>query len=404
MKVWFFVVCFLVPCQSRALSRVKRIINGREAEPMSFPFMVSLQVYEEEQWYHLCGAVLVHTCVAVTAAHCMDVYPNYSMRVVAGSTSLVDDGNINLQVVHVSRYLKHENYADKMNYPNDIALVYLSSPVTLTQYVQLAQLPPPTELFNGSQCVISGWGVTHRVAVTAPDNLMTANITALSHTDCNKVFKQHGRFIFATHKHICVQDLKDSKTSACIGDSGGSLMCGEGQGYLTGIISWAYGTCYGGLPSVCTRITSYLDWINRRLECPEIDGNETNGNETNGNETNGNETNGNETNGNETNGNETNGNETNGNETNGNETNGNETNGTETNGNQFNGNETNGNDTNRTETNGNEIRGNETNGNDTNGNETNGNEINETENNRTEIIGTETNGSDVTSPSVSNDP
>ena len=46
-----------------------RIIQGNEATPHSWPWMCSLQVYNE----HVCGCSIVTPTWIITAAHCMYV-------------------------------------------------------------------------------------------------------------------------------------------------------------------------------------------------------------------------------------------------------------------------------------------------------------------------------------------
>ena len=54
---------------------------------------------------------------------------------------------------------------------------------------------------------------------------------------------------------------------ACIGDSGGPLICIEdGNPVLQGIISWGYKCAKRNFPGVYVKVTNYMDWINGHLE------------------------------------------------------------------------------------------------------------------------------------------
>ena len=67
-----------------------------------------------------------------------------------------------------------------------------------------------------------------------------------------------------TKSHICVHDASPpagDRPSACMGDSGGPMMCGQGHNILAGVTSWGEQTCSGTLPSVYTRVSAYLDWV-----------------------------------------------------------------------------------------------------------------------------------------------
>ena len=57
---------------------------------------------------------------------------------------------------------------------------------------------------------------------------------------------------------------------SCQGDSGGPLLLRDGNladepWYLIGIVSFGTSNCGIGAPAVYTKITNYLDWIEKNL-------------------------------------------------------------------------------------------------------------------------------------------
>ena len=61
-----------------------------------------------------------------------------------------------------------------------------------------------------------------------------------------------------------------SDVDSCNGDSGGPLAYKRGDNdepwYLIGIVSYGTKKCGIGKPGVYTKVTNYLDWIERNLK------------------------------------------------------------------------------------------------------------------------------------------
>lgn len=99
---------------------------------------------------------------------------------------------------------------------------------------------------------MSGWGIT-KFNDTTPSILQYARSTILSNKDCIKI-KPFQSVIKDTH--LCLSSR--GKVSSCDGDSGGPLVV---KGVQVGIISFTIQECKISKPSVFTRISKYLDWI-----------------------------------------------------------------------------------------------------------------------------------------------
>ncbi|CAL1542436.1 unnamed protein product [Lymnaea stagnalis] len=241
----------------------KRIVNGEKAELYAWPHQVSLQLYQAPYgWYHICGAVLIGPNKVLTAAHCIDGQQARNLRVEVGVLNLYDPPNAYEQTVSVSSIIMHPQYNGNANgYPNDIGIIYLSGPVTYNKNVQPAALAPQGSSFANRQCVITGWGRTVGGGSGA-SHLKQAYITKITTAQCRSYWGAS-----VTDKHICVFEASDpagTRPSACNGDSGGPMMCGNNYGLLAGVTSWGVSSCSGDYPSVYTRVSEYLDWINSR--------------------------------------------------------------------------------------------------------------------------------------------
>jgi len=255
---------------SSAMDLQKRIINGDKAELYSHPYIGSLQYNNGEFWSHICGGSLIDRSWVLTAAHCVDFASASQLRVELGALNLYESPNLYEQTVAVAEVIIHDNWSPNgAALENDIALLRLASPVTLNNNVKVASLAEQGASFLGEECVLAGWGMTSTVnGGSSPSTLKEVNITKISTRNCNLLW--FGRFRGPINEgHICVHDASSAdgeKASACMGDSGGPMMCGAGHNILAGVTSWGESTCSGTLPSVYTRVSSYRQWISQYVQ------------------------------------------------------------------------------------------------------------------------------------------
>ena len=105
-----------------------RIVNGFEAKPHSFPWVVSLQ-YKD---VHDCGGVILDQYHILTAAHCLDYandLGNYFARVGAHNR------NTSGQLIPIAELVLHPTY-DEVRSSDDIGIIRLASPIPFSQNVQ----------------------------------------------------------------------------------------------------------------------------------------------------------------------------------------------------------------------------------------------------------------------------
>ncbi|EHH14357.1 hypothetical protein EGK_00269, partial [Macaca mulatta] len=189
---------------------MSRMYGGEEARPNSWPWQVSLQYASNGNWYHTCGGTLINNSWVLTAAHCID-----------------------------------------------IALLKLANPVSLTDKIQLACLPPAgTILPNNYPCYVTGWGLIQPMGVLQQGRLLVVDYATCSSSG----------WWGSTVKTSMICAGGDGKISSCNGDSGGPLNCqaADGRWEVHGIVS--FGSSLGcncpQKPSVFTRVSKYIDWIN----------------------------------------------------------------------------------------------------------------------------------------------
>nr|XP_005544783.2 chymotrypsin-like elastase family member 2A isoform X1 [Macaca fascicularis] len=238
---------------------VTRVVGGEEATPNSWPWQVSLQYTSDGNWYHICGGTLIANNWVLTAAHCISSSRTY--RVVLGRHNLyiAESGSL---AVSVSKTVVHPKWnSSDVSKGYDIALLKLANPVSLTDKIQLACLPPAgTILPNNYPCYVTGWGYLHTNG-PASDVLQQGRLLVVDYATCSSP-----DWWGSTVKTSMICAGGDGKISSCYGDSGGPLNCqaADGRWEVHGIVSFgsSLGCNYYHKPSVFTRVSKYIDWIN----------------------------------------------------------------------------------------------------------------------------------------------
>ncbi len=188
------------------------IINGDDISIDDYPATVSLQY---ASGFHTCGATLLSSKYAVTAAHCVsDLFPGVVRMITHDSTNHADPLAKDYQVYAI--YI-HPEY---ISLDNDIAILELKNripgnPITAT----LAVNDP---LFGQSAHTI-GWGITETGSATNILKYISGTIKL--------------RPYFGLHPSQIEFD-GDGDTSVCSGDSGTSLY--DDENVLIGVTSYVY--------------------------------------------------------------------------------------------------------------------------------------------------------------------
>ncbi|XP_029103558.1 elastase-1-like [Scleropages formosus] len=233
-----------------------RVVGGTVAQPHAWPWQISLQYLSGSSYYHTCGGSLVRRGWVMTAAHCVD--RTRTWRVVLGDHNIyVSEGTE--QVVGVSGVYIHPNWnSNSVANGYDIALLRLSSDVTLNSYVQLASLPPSGQILpNNNPCYITGWGYTQSGGQLSA-SLKQAYLPLVDYSTCSRS-DWWGSTVKTTM--VCAGGSSDS---GCQGDSGGPLNCQvNGRYYVHGVTSFVSSLGCNTLrkPTVFTRVSAYIGWM-----------------------------------------------------------------------------------------------------------------------------------------------
>jgi hypothetical protein len=219
--------------QSYDITSVPFVVGGSIARLGMFPWMANLNG---------CGGSLIHPQWVLTAAHCN---PYNGMQVSLGQFNR-SIRETSAQFITAARVITHPQYGGQARwYPNDIALIKLSTPAQLSSYVNVACIGNVAT--SGRQLIISGWGNTRPPRTYSGSSVLKyAVLQEIS--SC--------KFGINPAKQICARGTSFS----CFGDSGGPLHANVGgKSYVVGLVSYGDGPC--NQQAVYTRVSYYLPWI-----------------------------------------------------------------------------------------------------------------------------------------------
>jgi hypothetical protein len=236
------------------------VIGGTAAAAGAFPFQVQIAAAGNP---HVCGGSLINDRWVVTAGHCVTsgdtLIPASSFTVTLGEHDRIAfEGNE--QVRSVSARLRHPGYNLSSLYHNDIALLQLSTPVTLNQWVNTIALPD-SRYDSTAALTVSGWGATLGGSSFPSTVLMRADLAPVDQGTCaNTMEPLLGGLDMIKSSMICAGQFTPTVVGACKGDSGGPLASTGTPRRLIGAVSWGNGPACNRY-TVFTRISDFLPWI-----------------------------------------------------------------------------------------------------------------------------------------------
>lgn len=258
------IVCMQHQCGTRPkrVHRSARIVGGASVGPGEWPWQAAL--YKNGQYK--CGGTLISEKWLISAAHCyLNTSPEQWTVRLGAHRRRHNDSSINEQQLHLSYIVMHPQYRE-IGFVNDIALLRTQQPALLTNFVRPACLPSANSIIqDGRQCTVLGWGQLQEVERRFPDTLQEVDLPLISTRRCRRIAPALPQY--RVTKNMFCAGFERGGRDACLGDSGGPLLCQgrEGHWELTGVTSNGYGCARVGRPGVYTNVAQYRQWIDRTL-------------------------------------------------------------------------------------------------------------------------------------------
>ncbi|KAM3851556.1 plasminogen [Vipera latastei] len=229
-----------------------RVVGGCVSNPHSWPWQISLRVRRTN--LHFCGGTLIHPQWVLTATHCLDRSPFAEYYKVSLGLHTEAASEPSAQHRDVEKIFKEPHRAD-------IALLKLSSPVTITNEVIPVCLPSANVVVaGGSECYVTGWGETKGTG--GEGFLKETGFPVIENKVCNRPEFLNNR---VRNHELCAGNI-DGIADSCQGDSGGPLVCEEqGRYVLHGVTSWGLGCAQPMKPGVYARVSRFITWIQKTL-------------------------------------------------------------------------------------------------------------------------------------------
>ncbi len=244
-----------------------KIVGGSKSTT-PYPFMAALSWEREGEMRQFCGGSLIRSDVVLTAGHCVKVFSekerlhHKQVSVTIGRLK-VDDPQADEEMIKVKKIVLHPGLFNDGAYANDIALLYLAepsrkTPITLNQNLQLPALQ--------QDLTVMGFGNIDWIHPNLDRELLEVTVKPVDLPRCQEMHKTHQFAKSIDERVICSGNQMADGKDSCKGDSGGPLIINEnGIAQLVGIVSWGDGCGAPLKPGVYTRVSSFIEWIDREL-------------------------------------------------------------------------------------------------------------------------------------------
>jgi hypothetical protein len=236
----------------------ERIVGGNEVKRAFWPWMAALVKRNSPTLFSgfFCGGVLIHRQWLLTSAHCVHHYlPNEYTVALNVHDLRTDQGDI----YQVRKHVIHPEF-NSVNLDNDLALIQLKN-ASPNPVIESTLSPSINE---GSSGIVIGWGQLSEYGNFAT-TMQQVTVPIVSNVSCQLAFQKDPTDVQISSNVICAGESEGGK-DACYGDSGGPLIIHYlNRWVLAGIVSWGHGCARPDYYGVYTRVSKYVDFIERNV-------------------------------------------------------------------------------------------------------------------------------------------
>lgn len=234
-----------------------RIAHGIPVTTNQFPFIASLMIPVNGQFVVCAGSIISRIWV-LTAAHC--THRRNRFRIRYGTIFLAGGG----EVQDSTMSLEHHRY-NPFTLENDISIVRIPRPITISASVQIIQMPTlrqQTVTFLGQTAHVAGWGLTMQGQLSS--RLNRAVLQVASNIQCRQLFGN----INIADTVLCAGHPRNQ--GHCAGDDGAPLFIREGAAWTQiGVASFTRNNrCGASTQTGFIRTSRYLQWLNMYAQIP----------------------------------------------------------------------------------------------------------------------------------------
>jgi len=252
-----------------------RVIGGTPAAENAYPWMIALlaKYNGKPTDEHICGASLISSQYALTAAHCVSgggqALPAELFDVLIGQNRLSASTGLRVGLRGVAVHPKFN--PDTLEY--DFAILKLDIAVPY----EPISIASPIEAFlyaAGTTAKVIGWGRTDPEYYVLPDKLQEANLPLVSDEICTDT-SGNGRWVDPISM-VCAgtkapPGSNSFEPDSCNGDSGGPLVVQSGGIYKqVGTVSWGFACSSPRTYGVYGRVSSGYDFITVKPTFPPV--------------------------------------------------------------------------------------------------------------------------------------